>query len=145
MRLKVVITIFIFSMGGRALSQLNPVFYNLNTTNGLSYIGVNDICVDKKGNLWIATGNGLNMFNGKTVDKYFAAEYSQLQSSNILSVTCDKYNQIWVVTAGGYVTMLDEKRKVHKVTLTADEKFIKTFSILQTPDSRLYLYSAKGT
>jgi len=140
----VVILVFILT-GGELLSQLNPVFYNLNTTNGLSYIGVNDICVDKKGNLWIATGNGLNMFNGKTVDKYFAAEYPQLQSSNILSVTCDKDNQIWVVTAGGYVTMLDEKRKMHKVALTADNKFIKTFSILQTPDNRLYLYSAKGT
>jgi len=139
----VIILVFLVT-GAELIAQLNPFFYNLNTTNGLSYIGVADMCVDKKGNLWIATGNGLNMFNGKTVDKYFATEYPQLQSSNILSVTCDKDNQIWVVTAGGHVTMLDEKRKMHKVTLRKDDKPVKTFNILQTPDGRLYLYANKG-
>jgi LytS/YehU family sensor histidine kinase/ligand-binding sensor domain-containing protein len=139
----VIILVFLVT-GAELIAQLNPFFYNLTTTNGLSYIGVNDMCVDKKGNLWIATGNGLNMFNGKTVDKYFASEYPQLQSSNIMSVICDRDNQIWVVTAGGYVTMLDEKRKMHKVALTKDDKPVKTFNILQTPGGRLYLYANKG-
>ena len=141
---KNIITLIFLLIVGTTMSQLNPFFYNLNTTNGLSYIGVNDMCVDRKGNLWIATGNGLNMFNGKAVDKYFATEYPQLQSSNILAVTCDKNNQVWIVTAGGFVTMLDEKRKMHKVVLRRDDQPVKTFSILQTPDDKLYLYAEKG-
>jgi len=66
------------------LSQTTPTFYTLNTSNGLSYIGVSDICVDKKGNLWVGTGNGLNVFNGRTTEKYFSSEYPQLENSNIL-------------------------------------------------------------
>jgi ligand-binding sensor domain-containing protein len=87
---RIIVIAFAFGIWGTLLSQTNPVFYNLNTTNGLSYIGVNDICVGQKGNLWIATGNGLNMFNGRTTEKYYASEYPQLESSNIFSVACDK-------------------------------------------------------
>src|SRR5882757_4448642 len=101
----------------KAPAQLNIVFQHLNTSNGLSYIGVNDMCADKKGNLWIATGNGLNMFNGKTTEKYFVSEYPQLQNSNILHVTCDSSNRVWVLAANGYVSMLDEKRQFHRVAL----------------------------
>ena len=137
--------ILIFSLICRELlSQINPVFYTLNTSNGLSYIGVSDICVDKKGNLWIATGNGLNVFNGRTTEKYFASEYPQLESSNILSISCDKHNRIWVITAGNHVTMLDENRKLHKIVLLRDKKPVKTFSLLQTPDESIYLYAEKG-
>ncbi|HEV8272230.1 MAG TPA: histidine kinase [Chitinophagaceae bacterium] len=126
------------------LSQTNPTFYTLNTSNGLSYIGVSDICVDKKGNLWVGTGNGLNVFNGRTTEKYFASEYPQLENSNILWVSCDKNDRIWIITAGGHVTMLDEKRKLHKIALVRDNKPVKTFSFLQTPDGSVYLYAEKG-
>jgi len=126
------------------LSQTNPIFYTLNTSNGLSYIGVTDICVDKKGNLWVATGNGLTVFNGRTTEKYFASEYPQLENSNIIWISCDQNDRIWLITAGGHVTMIDENRKLHKVALVRDNKPVKTFSFLQTPDGSIYLYAEKG-
>ena len=143
--LKKIFAISIFFVACQCLlSQTNPTFYTLNTSNGLSYIGVSDICVDKKGNLWVATGNGLNVFNGRTTEKYFASEYPQLENSNILWVSCDKNDRIWVITAGGHVTMLDEKRKLHKIALMRDNKPVKTFSFLQTPEGFVYLYAEKG-
>jgi len=143
--LKKTIAIFIFFIARQELlSQPNPIFYTLNTSNGLSYIGITDICVDKKGNLWVATGNGLNVFNGRTTEKYYASEYPQLENSNILGVSCDKYNRIWVITAGGHVTMLDENRKLHKIVLLKDKTPVKTFSFLQTPDESIYLYAERG-
>lgn len=141
---KLVVTLFFLSTVGRIMSQLNPFFYSLNTTNGLSYIGVNDMCVDKKGNLWIATGNGLNMFNGKTVDKYFATEYPQLQSSNIIHVTCDDHNRIWILTAGGYISMLDENRQMHKVSIYNHDQWTKAFWIFNSPKNGISLYAPKG-
>jgi hypothetical protein len=60
------------------------------------------------------------MFNGRTTEKYYASEYPQLQSSNITAVTCDKNNRIWIIADGGYVSMLDEKRKLHRVSLKGD-------------------------
>ena len=141
---RIIVIAFAFGIGGALLSQTNPVFYNLNTTNGLSYIGVNDICVGQKGNLWIATGNGLNMFNGRTTEKYYASEYPQLESSNILSVICDRGNRIWMITGVGYVSMLDEKRKMHRVSLRRNGVRLRAFSFLQTPDGRFYIYAQNG-
>ena len=129
---------------GKLLSQINPVFYTLNTTNGLSYIGVNDICVDKKGSLWIATGNGLNVFNGRTTERYYSSEYPQLLNSNILSVSCDKLNRVWIVTAAGGLAMMDEKRNLHKIVLLRDGMTTKVFKILQTPSGEIYICAEKG-
>ena len=78
----------------RAISlHTNIVFQHLNTSNGLSYTVVNNMSVDGRGNLWIATGNGLNMFNGKTTEKYFSSEYPQLKNSNIIQAECDGHKQ----------------------------------------------------
>lgn len=125
-------------------AQSNIVFQHLNTGNGLSYLGVNDMCTDNKGNLWIATGNGLNMFNGKTTEKYLSSEYPQLQSSNIIHVTCDGDNRIWVLTANGYVTMLDEKRQLHRIRLYEQNKWIRTRWILNSQNGNIILFTAKG-
>ena len=125
-------------------AQSKIAFQHLNTTNGLSYIGVHSMCVDKKGNLWVGTGNGLNMFNGKTVEKYFATDYPQLQSSNILTVVCDVKNRIWVLTSGGFVTMIDEKRQLHRVSVYEENKWIKTLQIFNTDKYGAILYTGKG-
>ena len=119
-------------------------FQHLNTSNGLSYIGATDMCVDQRGNIWIATGYGLNMFNGKTTDKYFATEHPELGSSNILQVLCDKNDRIWVLTATGNVTVLDENRQFHRVTIYESNEFVKTVWMLRTTNSGISLYTPKG-
>ncbi|MFZ4522500.1 MAG: histidine kinase [Bacteroidales bacterium] len=122
----------------------NISFQHLTTANGLSYNGVNDHCTDKAGNLWIATGNGLNMFNGKTVDKYFAASYPAMQNSNVIHVTCDSGDCIWALTAGGNVTMLDDKRVMHRVGIYHDGKFIKTRWVLNSLQGGIILLTSDG-
>ncbi|HWR33154.1 MAG TPA: two-component regulator propeller domain-containing protein, partial [Chitinophagaceae bacterium] len=141
---KAVAIVFFSLVSVKVLAQSNIVFQNLNTTNGLSYIGVNDMCVDKKGNLWISTGNGLNMFNGKTVDKYFAAEHPQLQNNYIIQGTVDGADQIWTLARGGYVAMLDEKRKLHKVSIFNNDTIVSTASILKTQQGGITLWTNKG-
>lgn len=125
-------------------AQRGIAFQHLNTGNGLSYLGVNDMCTDKKGNLWIATGNGLNKFNGKTVDKYFASEYPQLQNNNIIHVTCDSSDRIWVLTNGGYVTMLDEKRQLHRAGLYTGKGWVRVFWILNAQHGNIILWTNQG-
>jgi putative methionine-R-sulfoxide reductase with GAF domain/streptogramin lyase/anti-sigma regulatory factor (Ser/Thr protein kinase) len=125
-------------------AQSNITFQHLNTTNGLSYIGVRDMCVDHKGNLWIGTGNGLNMFNGKTTDKYLPTEYPQLKTNEVVQVTCDSSNRIWVLTGGGNVTMIDEKRQMHRVGLYEKNDFVRTSKILNSKKHGIILYTARG-
>jgi ligand-binding sensor domain-containing protein/putative methionine-R-sulfoxide reductase with GAF domain/anti-sigma regulatory factor (Ser/Thr protein kinase) len=125
-------------------AQSNPVFQHLNTSNGLSYLGVSSMCTDKKGNLWIGTGNGLNMFNGKTVEKYFATEYPALQNSNVLQVVSDSSDRIWVLTAGGHVTMLDEKRQMRRVSVYEQNEYVKTLWILNSGRHGITLFTTNG-
>jgi ligand-binding sensor domain-containing protein len=89
---KIVIILFLCLFKDKLAAQTNIVFQHLNTSNGLSYIGVRDLCVDQKGNLWIATGNGLNMFNGKSTVKYLATDYPMLKNNDVTQVICDKNN-----------------------------------------------------
>src|SRR5512138_3732597 len=58
----------------------NILFYQLTTVQGLSDSYIGEMCLDKSGNLWVPTGDGLNMFNGKKVTRYFKQEYPQLDA-----------------------------------------------------------------
>src|SRR5678816_3308898 len=98
-----------------AEAQPNIAFRHLNTSHGLSYTGIIDMCNDRQGNLWIGTSNGLNMYNGNSVEKYFDTEYPQLQNSSVVHVACDKNNRVWVLTQNGNTTIIDEKRKFHRL------------------------------
>ena len=124
--------------------QSNITFRHLNTSHGLSYLGVVDMCTDLEGNLWIGTGNGLNMFNGKTVERYFATEYPQLQNSYITHVACDRKNRIWVLTANGNMTIIDEKRKFHRLGLYDQGQFVKTRWVIGPKYGNLLLFTSKG-
>ncbi|MCX6317898.1 MAG: histidine kinase [Bacteroidetes bacterium] len=140
-----VVTIWVcICVWASATGQRNIVFQHLSTANGLSYLGVNDICTDQKGNLWIGTGNGLNVFNGKTNDKYFANEYPALQSSNVSQVVCDSSNRVWVLTQGGYLTLFDQQRKLHRLAIYENKKHVKVLRIVRTPAGRVYLYTPGG-
>ncbi|HEY3385608.1 MAG TPA: histidine kinase [Saprospiraceae bacterium] len=127
-----------------AIAQGNITFRHLNTSHGLSYLGVSDMCTDKKGNLWIGTANGLNMFNGKTVEKYFATEYPQLQNSNIVHVTNDSMDRIWVLTVNGNLTLVDEKRKFHRIGLYDEDKMIKVRWLIESQQGHIYLFTSNG-
>lgn len=102
------------------------------------------MCADKRGNLWIATGNGLNVFNGRTVEKYFVTDHPQLHNSAIVHVVCDDKDRIWVLTYGGGVTMVDEKRQFHRIAIYEGKEWIRTLWILDTDKHGAILYTAAG-
>ena len=120
------------------------LFYQLTTAQGLSDNYVNSLAVDKNGNLWIATGEGLNMFNGKTVTRYFHSEYPALQNDYHRQVICDELNRIWLLTQDGNVTMIDENRVFHHVGLYDDGKSIYTRWLLLTKSNGVVLYTRNG-
>ncbi|MBE7169246.1 MAG: histidine kinase [Williamsia sp.] len=108
----------------------NILFYQLSTADGLTDNYINDLCTDRGGNLWIATGEGLNMFNGTRVIKFFQRDYPQLQSNGILQLVCDRMNRIWVLTDTGRITLIDEQRRFHRVGLYEGDKPVEIRSIL---------------
>ena len=92
-----------------------PAFYHLSTAEGLSDNNVNWASRDRNGILWIATTEGLNSFDGNRITTYYREMYPQLPENNIARVLVDTVNRIWIRTAGHFVTMLDEKRRFHKI------------------------------
>ena len=119
-------------------------FYQLTTAQGLSDNYVNGMCIDKGGNLWITTGEGLNMFNGKTVVKFFTEDYPQLQNDYTAQVVCDDQNRLWVLTKYGNVTMIDENRRFHRIALYNHGTVNRTRWILKTKQPGIILFTKDG-
>ncbi len=119
----------------------NIHFYQLNTSHGLSDNYVQDLCTDRNGNLWVGTGDGLNMFNGKNVIKYFPREHPELNSNNVRQVVCDAQNRIWVMSGTGFLTLIDQKRQFHHVGLWNNGKRIPVRRMLQTKAKGIILFT----
>ncbi|MBC7873621.1 MAG: histidine kinase [Ferruginibacter sp.] len=134
----------LFSEAQLPRRQDNILFYQLNTANGLSDNYIQSMVVDKNGNLWVSTGEGLNMFNGKTVIKFFTEEYPQLQSDYTRQVVCDDNNRVWVMSQQGKITMIDENRKFHRIALYNKKDPVEARWMLQTKEQGIILFTREG-
>lgn len=136
------IMLWSFSAWSQTNQRLSNIhFYQLNTSHGLSDNYITTLCTDKSGNLWIGTGDGLNVFNGKTVTRFFPQEYPQMRSSDIKHIICDDKNRIWILTGGGYVTIIDEHRKFHSVGFWENEKMIPVRWMLPIKSKGIVLFT----
>ncbi|MBL7930613.1 MAG: hypothetical protein JNL60_01855, partial [Bacteroidia bacterium] len=87
---------------------------------GLNHNDVNDINQDKKGNILLATGKGINVFNGKSITKYF-----QTDSLNSISVSClqeDTKGNLWFACMGKGLFCYNGK-VIHNYLSGNDPKF----------------------
>src|SRR6185436_9611302 len=136
--------IFLLFCSGKGNAQSSIFFYQLNTSHGLSGNYINDMCFDKGGNLWIGTTDGLNMFNGKTVVRYFNEEHPQLRDNHVTQVVCDDRNRIWVVTSFRHLTLIDENRKFHRIAFYGKDGLDRIRWVLPTKESGMVVYLRKG-
>jgi ligand-binding sensor domain-containing protein len=105
------------SSGGEEIFYFNetkPVYSSnvngwgiLNATNGLNSSSVNAIVIDRRGELWIGTGQGINVITD-TQDPNKISSLRLLNSQVINSIAVDALNQKWVGTQQGvYVVSSD--------------------------------------
>ncbi len=81
-------------------------YYNFDiytTREGLSDNRVNNVLQDKLGFLWIATGNGLNKFDGYHFTNFFHNDTDSLSlaGNTVYDIALDKAGKIWVASDGG--------------------------------------------
>ena len=100
MRLKTIFLVVLFAAGlsTQGFSQTYP-FVNYSIGDGLSESVVNDIIQDREGYIWLATGFGLNRFDGATFHQYF--EEQGLINSKIYSLYEAADGKIWIGTNKG--------------------------------------------
>ncbi|WP_144391810.1 hybrid sensor histidine kinase/response regulator transcription factor [Pleionea sediminis] len=127
---KVVYILFIIgcSVCSAALLTPSPVVHQLSVDDGLSQLTVNDTEVFDS-LIWIATGDGLNVFDGHEI-KIFDASNSNLLSSNIKAV--EKYNDTLHLIAGNgfykYETLSNNFTLIHDF----QKEGVELFSLTQS-------------
>ncbi len=98
MKRLILILAFICSGLQPVMAQVYP-FRTYSIEKGLSEAVVHDLMQDENGYLWIATGYGLNRFDGHEFKNYYKED--GLQSNKIYSLYLDDENRIWVGTNSG--------------------------------------------
>ncbi|MDZ7691229.1 MAG: two-component regulator propeller domain-containing protein [Balneolaceae bacterium] len=106
-----------------AEAQLLP-FRSYSIENGLSESVVNDIIQDREGYIWIATGYGLNRFDGIRFTNYYAED--GLNNNKIQSLYQDHRGRIWVGTDAGVNVIQDDS-----IRAVPDLKPLNSTSILE--------------
>lgn len=102
MRIIISLIVFLLTMAGlRAADRIN--FFHIGLEQGLSQSTVVDIIQDKRENMWIATHNGLNRYDGYdfTVYHHNDADTSSIASDVIRSLALDESGKIWIGTGAG--------------------------------------------
>ncbi|WP_444997486.1 AraC family transcriptional regulator [Aliikangiella sp. IMCC44359] len=80
-------------------NQFEHQFQFLSSQNGLTQNTIIDIEEDANGNIWIATENGLNRFDGVRVTQYLKdnPDYS-IAENNIIDLQVSNDGKLWVLT-----------------------------------------------
>lgn len=94
--------LLIVGSGSRCMAQLLS-FRSFSIEKGLSQAVVNDLIQDEEGYLWVATGYGLNRFDGLQFENYY--EEDGLHSNDIRSLFQDSKGRIWIGTSSGLNTI----------------------------------------
>ncbi|MEQ1675591.1 MAG: two-component regulator propeller domain-containing protein [Chitinophagaceae bacterium] len=141
---KLPVTAFVFSLFTFLKAEAQSLsFFHLNTAEGLSDNTIRSLAVDKKGFLWIGTGEGLNVFDGYEVTSYLKEQHPQMASNNVIHLTCDRNNRIWMGTSEG-ISWVDAKREFHRVTLMDSISRFASRTILDTKKYGPVLYTNHG-
>lgn len=116
-----------------------------NNAKSLSSNSINSIYQDSRGNIWVATENGLNKFNEK--DKNFTRYGSKngFQSNIFYRILEDKKKNLWISTSGGLVSFSPDK-KIKSYTksngLLSDQ--FNYSSAFIDKEGKMYFGSVKG-
>ena len=114
-------------------------FFHLNKSEGLSHNMVTSVISDKNGLLWIGTCHGLNSYDGYSVKHFFSKDYPALMNDHVVRMVCDDRNRIWIQTADGYLTLLDENRQFQSINLIESNKRIAVEYLLPVSGGPMFI------
>lgn len=92
--------------GGVARRSATGQWTRFTVQDGLSYNDVTSITRDYVGNVWVATRNGLNVYDGS----HWTIYASVLPNATVQAVYADSYGSIWAGTEYGAVEFRPEGR-----------------------------------
>lgn len=78
-------------------------YFNDSLANFLTNISSNYICLDSRELMWIATNNGINVFNPRTNEFTYITEKEGLPTDEVVSLVEDNDGNMWAGTRNGLV------------------------------------------
>lgn len=116
--------ILIFAFTKNYYAQFSDLNFNsINISDGLSSSTVNFITQDKLGQIWLATNNGLNKFNGEefVVYRNTPEDSSTISSNDVFNILEDIDGNLWIGTFDG-LNKYDPKKNQFKRYFSSSDK-----------------------
>ncbi|MEL7117822.1 MAG: two-component regulator propeller domain-containing protein [Bacteroidota bacterium] len=116
----------ILFLPGLVLSQERLSFEYIGGNKGLSENIVNDIVQDEKGFIWIATNDGLNRYDGYSMQhfRYDPSDYQSLSSNVLECLYVDMAGMLWIGTSEGGLNKYDPTNNTFtRFTNDPEDKF----------------------
>lgn len=122
----------------RVSSQGDFKFNNFTITNGLSQSFVNCIIQDETSALWIGTQDGLNRFDGKDFEIFYAGETDGIESNFFKCAEKTEDGRLWFGTSAGLVSFNPKSDKFQSFSVNK-QKVMQVESMTKDDDGNLIL------
>lgn len=128
----------------KAWGQINFSYISIN--DGLSQSTVFSIAQDKLGNMWFATYDGVNKYDGYTFTVYQHDENDPNSIANDISriVMTDSKGRVWIGTRDGLSYYDEEKDKFQNFFLEKNGKHLQVNGIVELSPERLLISTLEG-
>ena len=141
--------IFVFALLAATFSTANAddiYFTHIGEKEGLSQSTVLDIEQDTKGNMWFATYNGLNRYDGYTftVFRHDDTDSTSIASDIIRTVTMDDGGRIWAGTYSGLSLYDRNTERFRNFSILCSGRHISVDHIAAMDNDRLLLGTSSG-
>ena len=120
-------------------------FVHIGLNEGLSQSTIFGITQDKQGNMWFATYNGLNKYNGYDFTVYQHDEHNPHSISNDIIRTCtaDRLGKIWIGTDSGLSFYNADKDRFENFSSEDRGEQVPINGIVEFNNHELLLFSNK--
>mgnify|MGYP000603964663 FL=1 len=124
MKKTLISVILLLAIAFSTYAQQHCFFTHYSTEDGLSQNTVMNILQDHKDNLWFATWDGINRFNGYTFKTYKARQgnYISLTNNRVDRIYEDRYGFLWLLTYDNRVHRFDPKTETFEQVPAAGEE-----------------------
>ena len=133
---------------------VSPVFEDPNLINKLSDLIIINALVDRRNQLWIATDNGINIYNAERDTIQHINKTNGLPSEQVVSLIEDNDGNIWAGTRNGlaciYCTVNHQTKNYNYSVVSFDENdgLVSTIfnqnAVFKTKEGKIYFGCTKG-
>jgi len=117
-------------------------FYpNRDVSFGNDLTIVNDVFVDREGNLWVGTDCGVYNYYNLNIEEY---KFNLAKSDNIWSITEDKNYNMWFGSYGSGLWRLDKTNKLKPMNRSISDWRLQYMGSVKTKSGTLYFPASRG-